>query len=128
MLSFSFIACKQTQCESENTVFIENEPNSKAYKDELVKKLENTNTAELSYILQDYQEENGIEYLYFRVQGKDLCAKLVLTMTQWNNLEKIRDKKAVSYRGTEFTNLQYEIQQDSSATNFIYASYGKMID
>ena len=82
----------------------------------------------LIYANQKYEDKNDEQTLYFYIQGDGLCAILHLTMNHWNSLESVREKKAVGRRGAEFTNLKFNILQDSLSTEFIYLSYDRLID
>lgn len=122
------ISCDRPQCTNENPVFSSNEPGSKVYKDELAKQLKSIDEGELSYWLQKYEEEDGIESLYFNIQGGGLCAVLQLSVDQWDKLENVRDKKGIGYRGAEFTNLKFTVEQDAQSTSFNYVTFDRIID
>lgn len=128
LLSFFFASCDRPECENNNSIFIENEPSTKTYKDELVRQLDTVDQSELTYWLQKYDEQNGEESLYFYIQGDSLCAVLHMTMNHWDKLENVRERKGIGRRGAEFRNLTFEIDQDSNSTKFIYTSYDMMID
>ena len=51
-----------------------------------------------------------------------------LSVNNWNKLEHIRERKGIGRRGAEFTNLKFQIYQDSSSTDFVYISYDRLID
>lgn len=122
------LSCDRPNCTNENSIFEKNQPDSKVYKDELVRQLQSVDRTKLSYWLQKYEEKNGKEFLYFYIQGDGLCAKIVLTIKQGNKLEDVREKKGVSYRGAEFTNLKFDVKQDSLSTNFIYQTFDRIND
>ena len=84
--------------------------------------------AELTYWLKKYDATNGVESLYFNIQGDGLCAILHLTVKNWSKLEDVRERKGVGRLGAEFTNLTFDIVQDSSSTEFIYNTYDRLID
>jgi len=128
LLFLGIVSCDRPNCTNQNKVFEANLPESKIYKDELIKQLANTEQSKLSYWLQRYEKRNEGEFLYFYVQGEDLCATLVLTMKNWHKLERVREKKGVSYRGAEFTDLKYEIRKDSLGISFMYQTYDQIID
>jgi hypothetical protein len=129
VLSLScLISCDRPECENENPIFETNEPNSKKYKDELVNQLNRIDQSKLTYWLQKYDEQNGEETLYFNIQGDGLCAILHLTINDWHKLENIRERKGVGRRGAEFTNLKFQINQDTLSTDFIYVTYDRLID
>ena len=127
-LFLGIVSCDRPNCNNQNAVFETNLPESKTYKDELVKQLANVDQSKLSYWFQKYEQQNGSEFLHFYVQGDDLCATLVLTMKNWHKLEHVRDKKGNSYHGAQFTNLKFYIQQDSLSTTFVYQTFEKVID
>ena len=123
-----FFTCDRPECTNQNPIFENQKPDSKFYKDELVKQLEKADSSNLRYWLKNYDEQNGEEFLFFYVQGNDLCAILHLNMNHWDKLELIRDKKGVGSRGAEFTNLKFEIITTSTSTNFVYSSYDSIVD
>lgn len=122
------ISCDRPECKNENPIFETNEPDSKKYKDELANQLERVDQSELTYWLQKYDDLNRKETLYFNIQGDGLCAILHLTINDWNKLENIRERKGVGRRGAEFTNLKFQIKQDSFSTDFVYITYDRLID
>lgn len=128
ILLIAFVSCDRPKCNNENPLFENNKPESKVYKDELVKQLKDIDQTKLKYWLQKYEERDGKEFLYFNIQGEELCAIIVLTMEEWDKLELVREKKGVSYRGAEFTNLKFETRKDSFSTEFIYKTFDRIID
>lgn len=122
------VACDRPACENSNPVFEKFPPETKQYKDELVKQLNLIENTRLRYWLEKYQEKDGQEYLYCFVQGDGLCAKIVLTVKQWNKIQDIQTKKGVGYRGAEFKNLKFDIFQDVDHTEFIYKDIEEIID
>ena len=123
-----FISCDRPDCGNNDPTFENNSPDSKVYKNELVKQLNNIDQSKLTYWLQKYDEQNGKESLYFHIQGDGLCAILHLTINDWNKLENVRERKGVGRRGAEFTNLKFEIIKDSVSTEFIYKTFDRIID
>ena len=128
VLSACFVSCDRPECTNVNQIFEINRPVSKSYKDELVHQLESVDQSKLTYWLIKYEEIDRQEWLFFNVQGDGLCAIIVLKMEDWNKLEDLRDRRDVSYRGAEFINLKFEIQQDSMSTEFVYKSFDRIID
>ncbi|MFS4494458.1 hypothetical protein [Maribacter sp. 2308TA10-17] len=128
LFSIWFSSCDRPECSNENLIFENNAPNSKVYKDELVKQLGGIDETKLTYWLQKYEEKSGEESLYFHIQGDSLCAILQLSMPHWTKLEEVKEKKGVGRRGAEFTNLKFDILQDSVSTKFIYRTFDRLID
>jgi len=122
------VSCDRPKCNNENPIFENYEPNSEKYKDELARQLGTIDQKELTYWLQKYEKENKNESLYFHIQGEGLCAILHLSMNHWDKMENIREKKGVGRRGAEFTNLKFDIVQDSLSTKFIYSTFDRIID
>ena len=123
-----FISCDRPACENSNLIFENNSPNSKVYKDELVKQLNTIDKTKLTYWLQKNDAQNGKESLYFHIQDDGLCAILQLTINDWNKLENVRESKGIGRRGAEFTNLKFEIIKDSVSTEFLYKTFDRIID
>jgi hypothetical protein len=123
-----FISCDRPDCKNTNPLFDNYSPNSREYKTELIKQLKNIDKLKLSYWFKEYVESNGQELLLFNIQGDGLCAIIVLTVQQWDKLEELRQKKGVSFRGAEFKNLKFDIQQDSTNVNFILRYFDRIID
>ena len=123
-----FISCDRPKCSNKNSIFETNAPDSKKYKDELIKQLSKVDTTKLTYWLQKYHQQEGKESLYFHVQGDGLCAILQLSMIHWDKMESVRLKKGVGRRGAEFTNLKFDVVTDSLSTQFIYNTYDRLID
>ena len=122
------ISCDRPHCKTENIIFTAHPPESKVYKDELVRQLKTVDPSQLSYWLQKYEIHDEKEALSFYIQGGGLCAVLYLTMNRWEKLELLRAKKGISYRGAEFTNLKFEIVTDSLSTEFIYKTFDRTVD
>jgi len=127
-LTTMFISCDRPDCKNTNPLFDNYSPNSREYKKELIKQLKNIDKLKLSYWFKEYVESNGQELLLFNIQGDGLCAIIVLTVQQWDKLEELRQKKGVSFRGAEFKNLKFDIQQDSTNVNFILRDFDRIID
>lgn len=128
LLAVWFLSCDRPECKNQNKIFDNNEPNSELYKKELAKQFNNVDRSKLRYWLQKYEEQNEKESLYFYIQGDNLCAILNLSVTNWDKLENVRERKGVGRRGAEFTNLKFRIIQDSISTKFVYSTFDKLID
>lgn len=122
------VSCDRPDCDNDNPIFENYQPDSREYKAELAEELNGLDQSNLKYWLQKYDEQSGIETLYFNVQGDGLCAVLHLTVNDWNKLENVRERKGVGRRGAEFTNLKYDIVQDSASVTFVYKTFDRIID
>ncbi|MEO9871360.1 hypothetical protein [Ekhidna sp.] len=128
IVSTVLTSCERPECNNENLIFSNYSPESDVYKAELASQLQQVDQSKLTYWLQKYEAQDEKESLYFYVQGDDLCAILTLTMNHWDRLENLREKKGVTYRGAEFTNLTFHMEKDSLSTEFIYKTHDSIID
>lgn len=122
------IACNRPICKNSNPLFDNYSPESREYKNELVKQLAIADHSKLNFWFNQYIESNEQEQLFFDVQGDGLCAVIVLNVEEWNKLEELRQNKGAGFRGAEFKNLQLDIRQDSLETKFILKDFDKIID
>ena len=128
-LTLVFItSCDRPVCKNTNPVFEKFSPETKEYKDELVKQLKQVNNSKLTYWLDKYQESDAQEFLYIFIQGDGLCAKGVVTVNQWNKLEGIKRTKGKGYVGAKLKNLKLDIYQDSANTELVYKDVDRIID
>ena len=123
-----FLSCDRPVCKNTNPIFDEYQPESKEYKLELIKQLETVDKSNLRYWLKKYTESENEVQLHFYVQSKELCAVLVLNVEQWNKLEQLQKTKGKGYFNAEFTNLQFETENNSLNPKFIYKDFAKILD
>lgn len=128
LLTF-IISCDRPVCKNTNTIFDKYSPDTKEYKDELVKQLAKVNKSKLSYWIDTYQEVNNSEYIHAHIQGDGLCAKIVLVVNGADKgIEGIIKTKGMGYRGAELEDLKFEIKQDSTSTEFIFQEISGIVD
>lgn len=95
----------------------------------MVKQLKRINNTQLSYRLEQYNQEDSLAYLTVIIQGEGLCAKGIVTIRKWDDkLEGIRASKGKGYHGAELTHLKFTVYQDSLKTEFIYQSLDGIVD
>jgi hypothetical protein len=115
-------------CKNTNPVFDNNAPNSETYKAELAKQIRSRNSKDIFYWIDTNTTENGKDYLLVFAQSGDLCAKMHMQVNEWGRLENVKIVNSKSYSGAGLEDLQYDIVQDSTGTNFIYKSVTDIID
>ena len=138
LFSFFFfvclISCDRPVCKNTNLIFDDYQPVSKEYKQELIRQLSIVDKSNLTYWFKGYTEYENEEQLHFYIQSKKkgsgakLCAVLVLNVEQWNKLEHIRKVRGHGYRGAQFINLQFDIEQDILNPKFVYRDFSRIID
>ena len=128
LLVVGFFSCDRPICKNTNPIFDDYQPNSKEYKQELIKQLSIVNKSKLTYWFKEYIEYENEEQLHFYIQSKELCAILVLYVEQKDNLEQLRKNKGLGYRGLQFIKLQFEIRQDTLNPKFVYKKHSIIVD
>jgi len=123
-----FTSCDRPACKNTNPIFDEYQPTSKEYKLELIKQLSIIDKSKLRYWLKDYTESENEVQFHFWIQSKELCAVIVLDIEQWGKLEQLREKKGKGRFNAEFTNLQFEIRQDSLNPKFVFKDFSRIRD
>jgi len=123
-----FISCDRPHCVNNNPIFDEYSPDSKEYKQELIKQLSIVDQSKLTYWLKDYIENENEVQLHFYIQSKELCAVLVLNVEQWGKLEQLRKTKGKGRFNAKFINLQFDIVQDTLNPRFIYKNHFRISD
>ncbi|PBQ30325.1 hypothetical protein CNR22_00630 [Sphingobacteriaceae bacterium] len=124
----SAIACDQPDCKNTNPVFDQFAPETNEYKVELFKELKNIDQSELRFVFEGYEHHNEQDYMLVGIQGKDLCAKALMTVKDWSSLGRIQINKGKGYSGAVLKNLKFEIQDDSTCRELIFKSLDKIID
>jgi len=119
-----FISCDRPQCENTNVIFDSNTPESFIYKTELEKNINQIGSDNLDYWLKSYKEKDGKDYLLVNVQNDTLCAIMQLTVTNWNELRDIREKKGVGRIGAKLGGLKYTIV--TNARNHLHSVFFKV--
>src|SRR5688572_23314777 len=88
------VSCGDPECKNINPVFDQYSPESKEYKNELVRQLKRIDQSTLSYVLDQYQEHDSVQYLHVLFHGESLCAKGIVVVKKWDDkLEGIRKAK-----------------------------------
>jgi len=120
LLSVSISSCRWPECKNKNPIFDQVEPNSKIYKDELVNEIIIRGQESFGYWFDSYLEEDGKEYIWVKIQGRELCAKVLIQVLDWHNIEAIKRTKGKGYENAQLVGLTFGIKQDSLSTEFIY--------
>jgi hypothetical protein len=122
-------SCDRPACENTNSIFAKFAPDTKEYKDELIKQFANVDKSQLSYWMDTYQEDNDSPRILVNIQGSGLCAKILLAVKDSDKgIEGLLAKKGVGYRGAELKDLTFDIQQDSVSTEFIFKEISGIVD
>ncbi len=121
-------SCDRPDCKNTNPVFDSNGLESNTYKQELIKEMDRIGKSNLTYWLSSYSEQNGKEFITVNIQGGDLCAKGLLQVTDWKNIEGIKRNKGVSYIGAQLKGLTFDIITTEESVDFIYKNVERIVD
>lgn len=125
---FLAISCNESVAKK-NPIFEKSLPDSKTYRDELVKLLNASDKSKLTYYFNEYKEKDGKEYLHITIEGEDFEAQTLMLIKKWDKtLEAIKEYKGKGYGGSEMVNLKFEVLQDTAKTEFVYVSADELID
>lgn len=130
LVSFFVIAfsCNETEVKP-NQVFENYLPETKEYKDELVKQLDTIDKSKLTYYFDSYEEIDGKDYLHVTIEGKNLKANTLLLVKNWDiALQPIKEFKGKGYGGAELVNLKFDVLQTPENTEFVYAGAEELLD
>ena len=121
-------SCDRPDCENTNSIFASNGAETNAYKKELVKEMDRVGKENLTYWLSNYTEQNGKEFITVNIQGDGLCAKGLLQVSDWKNIEGIKSTKGVSYNGAQLKGLTFDIITNGESIDFIYKNIESIVD
>lgn len=121
-------SCDRPDCENTNSIFDSNGAETNAYKKELVKEMDRVGKENLTYWLSNYTEQNGKEFITVNIQGDGLCAKGLLQVSDWKNIEGIKRTKGVSYNGAQLKGLTFDIITNGESIDFIYKNIASIVD
>jgi hypothetical protein len=124
------VSCSRTKCTTTNPVFAKYAPETEEYQTELAKQLHTADTTKLRYWFDHYSEKDGIGYMHIYIQGKDLCAKGYVAVTDATDeaLQPIIRNKGIGYHDAELRNLKLEITDKPGIIKLVYKSIDGIID
>ena len=128
IFTFILISCDRSKCKNTNPIFDSNSLESNVYKKELIKEIDRIGKENLTYWLSDYSEQNGQEYIIVHIQGKELCAKGLIHVTDWKKMKGIKNTKGKGYRGAQLKNFDFNIIFEGKSIAFEFKSLEKIID
>jgi hypothetical protein len=123
------ISCDKPYYKNRNMIFDKFAPETKEYKDELIKQLEKADKTKLTYWLESYNENDTSQSINVKIQGDSLCALIVLKITSSKKgIEGIIKNKGKGYIGAELINLKFEMEKDNTLTEFIFEEISEIKD
>lgn len=122
------ISCDRPECVNTNAVLSKNYFDSEAYKRELSRLLKSTDASRVDYWFDMYIKKGLDEYIDVHVQSDEICAEAHILVTDWTKLKGIRETGGLGYHGAKLKGLKFDINQDSTHTEFIYKDIDTVID
>ena len=123
------VSCDRPECKNTNVIFNKFTPETKEYKDELIKQIEKVDKTKVTYWMKSYHENDNSQSINVNIQSDSLCAEIVLKIaSSKNGIEGILKNKGKGYIGAELKNLKFEIEKDSASTEFIFEEISGIID
>ena len=74
------------------------------------------------------QNSSASEFITVNIQGDGLCAKGLLQVSDWKNIEGIKRTKGVSYNGAQLKGLTFDIITNGESIDFIYKNIESIVD
>ena len=122
-------SCDKPPCENTNPVFAKYAPDSKEYKDELAKQLNRVDKSSLTYWMESFATNGESPRMMAHIQGDGLCAKIVLLLKDSKDgVENIVERQGMGYRGAELKDLEYDVIQSNTGTEFVFKKVGSIVD
>ncbi len=122
-----FSACDRLPCENKNMLFNQASPDSKEYKDELIKEIESIGTKNITFWYEGSVVRGGNDFIKVRVKGKELCAIGDFEVRDWGKLNGAKNND--SYIGAELRGFNFFVERsESGATFLIFDDLEKIID
>src|SRR5687767_10395054 len=128
LLLILMFSCDRPECKNSNPVFDAYAPDTKEYKDELVRHLQKVDNKDLSYWLDKYESRNKKDYILVYIQGEELCAKGSILVNDWKKLEGIKRTQGKGYEGAELKGLKIDIEKNSLHTELILKDIDHVVD
>lgn len=93
------VSCNNAEVK-ENPVFATHLPETKQYKDEVVRQLASADKSKLIYYFDSYEEIDGKNYLHVSIEGDNLNAIVPMLVKEWDlTLQPIKEFKGKGYGG-----------------------------
>jgi hypothetical protein len=129
ILLIFIVSCDKLVSKNRNTIFDKYTPETKEYKDEVIKQIEKVGKTKLTYWMESFKENDNSQSINVNIKGGSLCAVIVLKITSSKKgIEGIIKNKGKGYIGAELKNLKFKIEKDSKSTEFVFEEISEIND
>ncbi len=128
LLFITVAGCGKDACDNHNPVFEKYGPTDNKYKKALVRYINGIDPEQLSYYIEGYEKSWDKQFMRVRVAGSDLCAVMILDITDSRRLENFIKVGGISYSGAELSGLIYRIDSTDGAYQFHFIDVNKITD
>ena len=116
------------RCSYSDPVFSKYAPNTKRYKEELIRRLQKNGPDKSVFYTNMYSEKDGKQFMSVFIKGDSLCARGMLDITNAAGLEHFRKVKGINCYGYALDGLKYKIDTLKDDYNFIFESVDAIED
>jgi len=122
LISLIFLAACSSKpaCHNTDAIFDQYGPTDQPYKDELMKQVHQTDSAQVHYYVDNYKEINGKPFIIINIQADSFCAKMQVDIKNPNKLRDFKNVKGISYSGEEIKGLQYHTDTVEGQYRFVF--------
>lgn len=129
ILLIFIVSCDKLVSKNRNTIFDKYTPETKEYKDEVIKQIEKVGKTKLTYWMESFKENDNSQSINVNIKGGSLCAVIVFKITSSKKgIEGIIKNKGKGYIGAELKNLKFKIEKDSKSIEFVFEEISEIND
>lgn len=120
-------SCNRPECNNQRETF-NISPYNEAYKTELARLIDSAGKDAYRYWIAGYTTKNGSEYLEANIQNDNVCAIMVLDVTDNSQLQQFRNVQGKGYAGASLVGLDYIITRRKGEVSFVLNNVGRIVD
>lgn len=115
---------------NENRIFEKNSPQSAIYQKELLREFCSVGTENLYYLYKSYYTDKGQHFIIVEAIGMDFNAVFPLNITNANHpiMKNFIRVKGKSYGQVEMQGLEFDVESQSSGTQYVFRDIGRFAD
>lgn len=121
-------SCNKPDCTNNRGVFSKYQPDDIAYKRELARLVDSIGKDNLQYWINSYSKPHEKDIMYTHVQSESVCAIAVFDITGTHGLQHYKDVTGKGYSGAELRGVDYTVDRNDTAINFIMNNVEHIID
>ncbi|MCD6063172.1 MAG: hypothetical protein K0R82_1083 [Flavipsychrobacter sp.] len=124
----SFLSCDRPECKNTNPIIAQHPFHAIEYKSELARLIKEKGAENLKYWLAYYYRQDGKDYATVYVKGEDVCAIMLMDITNGEGWKHFKEAQGASYNGARLIDLHYCIEQRGLQTDFVFEKMRMILD